>query len=179
MDDYIVAVYKAYRAAIAGLGGHYNRPIASDIKHWTKTANLCRRIKADPVRFVNVQFSALDETRKKTLTPEMLHKPVGRVLRVYNATAVTPLDISKAAGLMKTRLARELSAGRRLTEIMEDPDTGFAAWFRFAYTDQVTPVLRACYYEEASEELKDDDITAFLRKEGRYDTLKRHFALPG
>lgn len=165
-----VRVYHAYKMNVENLGGHYDKDIIFDQKHWLKTAKLALANSMEPARFVNAQFLVLDDERRHGLTPRMLYTPVARALSAYMATAPSPCDYAKVFDSLVYTV--ECLARRRNTDvmtIMQDPEQMLPPWFRILYSPALTKELSDDYLEAALSEAADDiHLQQFLKNEDKY-----------
>ena len=169
----VCVVYDAYRRNIEKLGGHYGKNMFIDTKHWSATAKLAERHKADPGRFVNAQFAMADPDARTTITPRSLHTPAAKAVAAYLMTAADPIDYPKVMAWLETRVVNQSAQmNRPVVEVLEDPDQAFPPWFRIVYAPFLTENLSAWYLEEAKNEYSSDlNLREFLKKEGKNGRL--------
>jgi len=173
----VFLIYAAYKQNISVNGGTYDRPVFHDMAHWAKTARLVMKNNIDPVRFVNSQFMALPAHSRITLTPRMLHMPVGRVLNAYLSVAPDPCDYDGGYAMMCGNLKRLARGACTESSVLSNPNYPFSAWFRVVRSPELTDYLKECYMEAAETEYNGDmRLRQFLKKEnldGRFASSGR------
>lgn len=163
-------VYHAYKLNVELIGGHYDRDIVHDQKHWLKVAKLALANNMEPARFVNAQFIVLDDERKRAMSPRMLYTPVSKAISAYMATAPSPCNYRKVFDALAFSL--QTLSSRRHVDIMTliaDPEQTYPPWFRILYPPVLTRELRDGYLEFAKSEISEDiHLQTFIKYEDKY-----------
>lgn len=180
MDEALIdeayAACHAYAANMTSLGHRNRLDPDKHMKHWHAIARCARRYQVTPEQLVSARFAAIEDPKlKRMLRPSQIYRPAGAVAAALNGTP-RRTDIEKvsaaAAGLLRSLTQRRPDTP--VTELLEDPNYAFPAWFRVLRADELTPLIEACYLDDARLEYEiNQDLRDLIAEKYNGFNVKR------